>query len=133
MKIFPIFFLTFLFISPALKADNKEYVSYDLLSSYNHQTSKELRKNFDILFENYNANRVDFDLLKLNKKQIKRLQEKFIILGVNSGEFGGYFFTIIFSQKNTSHKFYIWKIWLYDISGNNEEFEIRSIKVLDVK
>ncbi len=128
MKTLRFFLLIFLLTNSSLQAADKEYVSFDLASSHNHPVTKRLRESFDVLFKKYSANEISFDRLKLGKRQIEMLKEKFVVLVVSEGEFGGYFLTIVISLKEAPYKFYSWRVWLYDISGNGEEFEIRNIK-----
>jgi hypothetical protein len=127
------FLLFFLFTNLSANAADKAYVNFDLAAAHDHEAGRYLRQAFDDRLKIYSSGDCYLDILKLKKRQIEMMKEKFVVLRVFDGPFGGYFLNIVIFSKKTPYKFYVWQVWIYDINGDNSGWEIRSIKESHIK
>lgn len=82
--------------------------------------AKQVRKLFNKqLLQDPSSQDIQSLVLKI---YISMLNEKYITLEIEAGEFGGYFVTVLLSQK----KMVPLKLWVYQIEKN--QYEIREVK-----
>jgi len=108
---------------------NQQYVSYDLRSLHKDPVTKFLRNTFDDYVDNYKFDEVDQDARPFTKEQFNLLKEKFITWDIIDNLFGGYNIFIAFQDKNAKH-IIRWRVWIYPIDRENNQYEIREIAEL---
>lgn len=132
-KIPTFFLLIFLSLTSHSFAADDGYIHYDLDATSAHKATKYLRETFDAIVKNPSCELADPGILKLSKRQLQMMKEKFLVLDISEGDFGGYFLNIVISPKKSAHKFYTWQVWIYDISGEEKEWQLRYLKEFSVK
>jgi hypothetical protein len=97
-----------------------ESINSDLKLLYSSKITKNLRKSMDL----YVSQKIKISPTMNNLKDdyLELFKEKFVMLKIKQGDLGGYFVTIMISQK----KILALKLWVYAV--DNDEYEIRYIK-----
>ena len=97
-----------------------EKVSLNIKQLHSDPISGIVRKTFDEYLKNDPVKGIKE--IHFEKSYIRLFSEKFIVLGIEEGGFGGYFVTILVSQK----KMNMLRLWIY--STDKDEYQIREIK-----
>ena len=99
-----------------------EKVSLNIWQLHAHPISQVMRQTFDAYyFKNGTINQYANEVNGL-LPYMPRFSEKFVVLGIQEGGFGGDFVTILISPRNMA----VWQVWLYRI--DNHEYQIRQIR-----
>jgi len=99
-----------------------ESINTDLKLLYSSKITKNLRKSMD-LYVNQKII-ISPTMNDLKDDYFELFKEKFLMLKIVQGDFGGYFVTIMISSKQTLAL----RLWIYAV--DNDEYEIRYIKKL---
>jgi len=119
------FLFTLLFLALAPHQSFATEKTIDIEALYNNPISADLRATFDSYAAKYNPSQTLPLLIRRNitNAQLKLFKEKFIVLEIVRGPFGGFFVDIILNRQ----KIKMWRLWIYDISGDRSEYDIRQI------
>ena len=118
-------FLTLICICLIPYVEAGEKISLNLKGLHSDPVAVALRQTFDAYLRNvpYNKDAKEFHF---DKSYLRSFSEKFIVLGIQDGDFGGYFVTILISPQ----KMQVWRLWIYQT--DEREYQIRQIEKIHV-
>ena len=106
-------------------ANAGEKVSLNLKRLHSDPVAAALRQTFDAYLRNvpYNKDAKEFHF---DKSYLRLFSEKFIVLGIEEGGFGGYYITVVISPQ----KLRLLRLWLYQT--DEADYQIRQIDKISI-